>query len=113
MFTEVISKINKAERIAIFNHINPDGDAFGSAFGLKLALAAMGKQTKVFLREGDVDCKEYKLLKGPEETALKIEDCELKIAVECADLQICKTGENWKVGHAGVQKRWSTFQLLH
>jgi len=87
MFTEVIAKIKKAQKIAIFNHINPDGDAFGSAFGLKLALAAMGKQTKVFLREGDADCKEYKLLKGTEETGLEIEDCDLKIAVDCADLQ--------------------------
>ena len=87
MFTEVISKINKAEKIAIFNHINPDGDAFGSAFGLKLTLLAMGKRAEVFLREGDENCKEYRLLKGKEKIGLKIEDCDLKIAVDCADLQ--------------------------
>ena len=87
MFTEVISKINKAEKIAIFNHINPDGDAFGSAFGLKLALMKLGKQAEVFLREGDENCKEYQLLKGTEKGGIKIEDCDLKIAVDCADLQ--------------------------
>ncbi len=87
MFSEIISKIQKAEKIAIFNHINPDGDAFGSAFGLKLALMSMGKQADVFLREGDENCKEYRLLKGKEKTYLKIADCDLKIAVDCADLQ--------------------------
>lgn len=87
MFTEVIAKIKKAQKIAIFNHINPDGDALGSAFGLKLALIEAGKAAEVFLREGDESCKEYKLLKGTEETGLKIEDCDLKIAVDCADVQ--------------------------
>ncbi len=86
MFNEVINKINSANKIAIFNHINPDGDALGSAFGLKLCLLAIGKQAEVFLREGDYLTKEYKLLKDTSESDLKIEDCDLKIAVDCADL---------------------------
>lgn len=86
MFNEVIYKINSAQKIAIFNHINPDGDAHGSAFGLKLCLLALGKQADVFLRDGDDLTKEYKLIKGKTSQNLKIEDCDLKIAVDCADL---------------------------
>lgn len=85
MFKEVIEKIKKAEKIAVFNHINPDGDAHGSAFGLKLALLEMGKVAEVFLREGDDKTTEYRLLKGTQTQGLKIEDCDLKIAVDCAD----------------------------
>lgn len=85
MFKEVTEKIEKAQKIAIFNHINPDGDAHGSAFGLKLALLEMGKQAEVFLRDGDNQTKEYKLLKGAESSGLTIEECDLKIAVDCAD----------------------------
>ncbi len=87
MFRELIKKINSSKKIAIFNHTNPDGDALGSAFGLKLCLLALGKQADVFLREGDELTKEYKLLKGTKSQGLSIKDCDLKIAVDCADLE--------------------------
>ena len=83
----VIDKLKAAEKIAIFNHENPDGDALGSAYGLKLILVAMGKQAEVFLRDGDEKTREYKLIKGTENTGLCIDDCDLKIAVDCADLK--------------------------
>ena len=85
MFEKLIEQINAAEKIAIFNHEHPDGDAFGSAYGLKLMLCGMGKQAEVFLREGDESSREYKLLKGTERCGLRIEDCDLKIAVDCAE----------------------------
>ena len=85
MFNEVIEKINSAKKIAIFNHISPDVDAHGSAFGLKLCLLALGKQAEVFLESGDDLTQEYKLIKGTETQGLLLEDCDLKIAVDCAD----------------------------
>lgn len=85
MFAELIKKIKKAEKIAIFNHENPDGDALGSAFALKLALKSEGKFAEVFLRAGDENTKEYKLLKGTEKENISLEDCDLKIAVDCAE----------------------------
>jgi len=84
---KVIEKIKNANSIAIFNHENPDGDALGSAYALKLILVAMGKTAEVFLREGDQDIREYKLIKGTENSGLIIEDCDLKIAVDCADFK--------------------------
>ena len=84
---KVVDKIKNANCIAIFNHENPDGDALGSAYALKLILIAMGKKAEVFLREGDDNVREYKLIKGTENCGLKIEDCDLKIAVDCADIK--------------------------
>jgi len=86
MFESVIEKIKNAEKIAIFNHESPDGDALGSAYALKLIINALGKQAEVFLRPGDERTREYKLIKGTENSGLKIEDCDLKIAVDCADI---------------------------
>ncbi len=87
MMNTVIEKIKNANSIAIFNHENPDGDALGSAYALKLILIAMGKKAEVFLREGDENIREYKLLKGTESCGLEIDDCDLKIAVDCADFK--------------------------
>ena len=87
MFDMVAEKIKKAQKIAIFNHENPDGDALGSAYGLKLILLAMGKEAEVFLREGDERVREYKLIKGTGSQGLEIGDCDLKIAVDCADVK--------------------------
>ncbi len=87
MMNTVIDKIKNASCIAIFNHESPDGDALGSAYALKLILIAMGKRAEVFLREGDENIREYKLLKGTESCGLEIDDCDLKIAVDCADFK--------------------------
>ncbi len=86
MLCDVIEKLKSAEKIAIFNHENPDGDALGSAYALKLILQSMGKSAEVFLREGDEAVREYSLVKGTEKTGLAIEECDLKIAVDSADL---------------------------
>ncbi len=87
MLENVVEKLQKAKKIAIFNHINPDGDAHGSAFALKLALKSLGKQAEVFMRRGDDLTKEYKLVKGTRASDLKITDCDLLVAVDCADIE--------------------------
>ena len=105
MLDKVAEKIRKAQKIAIFNHENPDGDALGSAYGLKLILLAMGKKADVFFREGDERTREYKLIKGTEKQGLEIEDCDLKIAVDCADIKRlgcfkdCFTGNTAAIDH--------------
>ena len=63
VFSKAAEMIEKAGRIGIFTHENPDGDALGSAFGLKLALLSMGKQAEVFLC-GGVPAKEWSLVLG-------------------------------------------------
>jgi phosphoesterase RecJ-like protein len=118
VFNEVISKIKSSKRIAIFNHINPDGDAHGSAFGLKAALLAIGKQAEVFLREGDNLTKEFKLAIGTDPQGLEIKDCDLKIAVDCADVErlgiFAKdfTGETIAIDHHVTHKSFAKTTLV-
>lgn len=49
MFERIIQRIENAEKVGIFSHINPDGDAMGSSYSLKLALEKLGKKAEVFL----------------------------------------------------------------
>lgn len=46
---EISQKLKEAKNVAIFGHILPDSDCYGSAIGLKCALESMGKKTFVYL----------------------------------------------------------------
>ena len=79
----IIEVINRAQKIAIFTHVSPDGDAIGSSLGLYLGL----KQLK---KEVDVIADEYSrcfcFFPGIEE----IKNCgndqyDLAIALDCAN----------------------------
>jgi len=48
---EIQAKLEQAKRVAIFTHVNPDGDALGSSFAMKAALEALGKTAVVFLEK--------------------------------------------------------------
>ena len=78
------TKILNADKIAVFTHTHPDGDALGSAFSFKLAMQGMGKQAEVFL-EKEPHTPAYSIVNGKEPTNLKPEDCALKVALDCAD----------------------------
>ncbi|MBO4940593.1 MAG: bifunctional oligoribonuclease/PAP phosphatase NrnA [Clostridia bacterium] len=118
MFEGVIEKIRKAEKVAIFNHESPDGDALGSAYALKLIINALGKQAEVFLRQGDERTREYKLIKGTEPLGLKVEDCDLKIAVDCADfdrlgeMKECFSGNTAAIDHHVTHKEFAEATLV-
>lgn len=46
---QIIGKINKAQNIAIFAHIDPDPDALGSMFGLREFCRSLGKNADAFV----------------------------------------------------------------
>ena len=46
---EMAQKISVANSFIITVHVNPDGDALGSALGLKFILEGMGKEAKVVI----------------------------------------------------------------
>ena len=56
MFEKIIEKLNKAESVGIAVHINPDGDALGSAFSLKNVLESMNKTANVYFCGGVESC---------------------------------------------------------
>ena len=49
MMNELAGEIKKQDDILVLTHINPDGDALGSAFALNMALCSMGKKSRVVL----------------------------------------------------------------
>lgn len=49
MFNKAMKLINKAEKIYIVGHINPDGDSIGSSFAMYFALKNMGKNVDVIM----------------------------------------------------------------
>ena len=85
MYTKIIPAIQKANKVAIFSHTHPDGDAMGSSYSLKIALQSMGKEAEVFLEE-DQDSNAWSLIRGKEESGLSLSDCDLMVALDCGDI---------------------------
>ncbi len=48
---QIVSKIKKAKKIAIFSHRDPDPDACGSMFGLREFCRKLGKEADVFVKK--------------------------------------------------------------
>lgn len=51
MLKKIAKRLKKANHIAIFSHLNPDGDALGSAFAMKYVLESIGKRATVYLEK--------------------------------------------------------------
>lgn len=101
MFESMIPVLAKAERIGIFAHCNPDGDSMGSAYALKLALTAQKKQAEVYLLPHP-DAMAYPLIHGREDSGLNKEDCDLLVAVDCADSKRLGEYERFFLSHGNT-----------
>ncbi len=51
MLEKIAEKLNSAKKIAIFTHLNPDGDALGSSFAMKYVLESIGKEAVIYLEK--------------------------------------------------------------
>ena len=79
-----LTAIDKARTIALFSHVNPDGDTCGSALALYRALKTYGKQPYVFC-DGVFNDK-LKYLDGLDDyNKQEFSPCDLAIAVDCSD----------------------------
>ena len=83
----ILEEINKAEKIVILTHENPDGDAIGSSLAMYLALKAYGKNPDIIVPEHS---KTFDCLPGIEElkTESDIEHYDLAIALDCATIKM-------------------------
>lgn len=84
---EIGEKLLLADKIAIFPHVNADGDALGSSMALCLALKKVGKEAFVFAGEEPADN-----LKFMDDGFIKVEencmdDVDISICVDCGDIQ--------------------------
>ncbi|HOV69206.1 MAG TPA: bifunctional oligoribonuclease/PAP phosphatase NrnA [Clostridia bacterium] len=89
MNSEIIRLLSKAESVTLISHVNPDGDALGSAAALKLALENLGK--KVYWFCDGVIPRNYSIIPGIE--SLMKPDSEhcagVCVAVDSADIGRC------------------------
>lgn len=83
----ILEEINKAEKIVIITHENPDGDAIGSSLAMKLALNQLGKNAEVIIPEFP---KTFEFLPGINEVKKEsnIEKYDLAIALDCASIKL-------------------------
>lgn len=83
----ILEEINKAEKIVIITHENPDGDAIGSSLAMKLALKQLGKDADVIIPEFP---KTFEFLPGIGEVKKEsnIEEYDLAIALDCASIKL-------------------------
>lgn len=83
----ILEEINKAEKIVIITHENPDGDAIGSSLAMKLALKQLGKDADVIIPEFP---KTFEFLPGINEVKKEsnIEKYDLAIALDCASIKL-------------------------
>jgi len=65
-YEEALEVFKAAHTIAISGHVNPDGDAIGSALALRELLEAMGKEAVVLLGQDDAAPELYEFLPGYE-----------------------------------------------
>ncbi len=84
-FSEIIDQLNRADKIAVFCHARPDGDALGSGLALCLALENLGKKAVMCCE----DEPPARFMFMPEfekvSTALPNMDYDVFVTVDCAD----------------------------
>ena len=83
----ILEEINKADKIVILTHENPDGDAIGSSLGLYNALKIMGKKPDIIIPEHS---RIFNFLSGIDEIKVEsnVDNYDLAIAVDCASIKL-------------------------
>ena len=82
--------LNKAERVLVASHIDPDGDAIGTQLAVAQHLRDIGKQV-VLVRDGDIPDK-YRFLNGSDKIT-PVEELSGRLAVDTAVILECPTLE--------------------
>ncbi|MFQ5899939.1 MAG: bifunctional oligoribonuclease/PAP phosphatase NrnA [Thermodesulfobacteriota bacterium] len=92
---EIVEEIGKGKNFLISAHLNPEGDAVGSALGLALGLRKSGKNVTVFLE--DPVPAIFNFLPSAEKVLHKVDptrDYDVQIVVDCGDMD--RTGEKFR-----------------
>ncbi len=91
MLKKIAKRLKKAEHIAIFTHLNPDGDALGSSFAVKYTLESIGKKATIYLEKPMPE--KFNFLG----TDYEIADENTVSSADCAIVLDC--GEYSRLGH--------------
>lgn len=107
MFTELREILDGGQRFLIATHVDPDGDALGSAFALSFALTALGKESSVYLRD-DIPYR-YQFLPRPARVLREMPKTgyDTAVVVDCGDLS--RVGN----GHETLREMGSLVNIDH
>ncbi|MFH1624942.1 MAG: bifunctional oligoribonuclease/PAP phosphatase NrnA [Pseudomonadota bacterium] len=95
MNTKIIEEIRKNQTFLIASHINPEGDAIGSALALAISLDSIGKEVTVFNQDPTPQILQF-LPKSAEIIHEIDESCNFDavFVLDCSDLERLGTGVN-------------------
>jgi len=107
MIEKIGTLIQANQTFLITTHIDPDGDALGSAFSLYWALKSLGKSPSVYLK--DKVPYRYEFLPGPENVLHEIpsDTYDAIVVVDCGSL--FRVGE----GHEKLKEKGALVNIDH
>ncbi|MGB0387008.1 MAG: DHH family phosphoesterase [Ardenticatenaceae bacterium] len=86
LLDEIIARLKRAQRILIFSHVKPDGDAFGSALGLMWLLRTQDHSKTVEVSFADPVSVGFRFLPGHEEVDNRpVDGHDLVVALDGSD----------------------------
>lgn len=93
----VLSALKEEERFVLAVHVNPDGDAIGSALALSFALESLGKETLIYSK--DPIPPQYTFLPGHEKIGTEIGNTDKNspalILLDCNSPERAGLGKVW------------------
>ena len=96
----ITSRLHSAQKIFIFSHIRPDGDAIGSLIAMGLALQAAGKDVQMILKDGVPSG--FRHLRGSEQIkSAPTGEADTVIIVDSSDLS--RIGNGFDVTQPDIQ----------
>jgi phosphoesterase RecJ-like protein len=107
MFQRIRETIDKGRKFLVTTHVDPDGDAVGSAFAACFALTGLGKDAAVYLQ--DSVPYRYRFLPKPAslQHVLPENGYDAVIVVDCGDLH--RVGD----GHASLKQKGFLINIDH
>ncbi len=116
LFTDLVKHIQNASYILVAGHVSPDGDAIGACTAMGHMLEAMGKDYTILLEKID-DRYDYLFEHVNVATEVPEKDCDLFIALDCADIGRLgsfkevhdKAAVAWNIDHHISNNNYSKF----
>ncbi len=103
LLQDLIKHIQDASYILVAGHVSPDGDAIGACTAMGLILQQMGKEYTVLLEKID-EKYDYLLEHIKVTTEAPEKDCDLFIALDCADID--RLGD-FRLAHDNAKLTWN------
>ncbi len=95
---QVTEAVRKHRQFVVSTHINPEGDALGSALALALLLRQQGKEAQVITRDPVPPSLDFLPYQGIQTTVPELTGSyEVFVTVDCGDLERTALGKNGKV----------------